>query len=387
MYFLLLAVIYLAFISLGLPDSLLGSVWPSVHTELNIPTSYMGILSVIISGLAIITSLLSEKLTKRFSTVSVTAVSILLTAIGMYGFSLSKNIYQLCFWTIPYGIGGGAIDAALNNYVAQHYSSKHINWLHCFWGVGTIISPYIMGYAIKNYHWSLGYKMVALLQIIIFFIFLLSFPLWQKDNITAEETANKPQKIRVLIKIDGVKANLIAFCCYCCGEATCMYWSSSYLEALNGLTKDEAANFGSLFFIGITCGRLISGFLSEWLDDKQLLKIGNLIAIAASLMIIIPNKYLSVIGFVLLGLGCGPIYPCILHATIVDFDEKYSHGIIGFQMAFAYIGSTTAPALFAQLVKFLPIRIMPLYLLLFFVVLLLSYQISSKQIKKGAVKK
>ena len=382
MYLLLLAVIYLAFISLGLPDSLLGSAWPSIHTELDIPLSYMGIISMIISGLAIITSLLSEKVTKRFSTRSVTAVSILLTALGMYGFSHSENLVQLCLWTIPYGVGGGAIDAALNNYVAQHYSSKHINWLHCFWGVGTIISPYLMGYAVKNYHWTVGYRMVAVLQIVIFVIFLLSFPLWKVNKDSQTQENKNADKISQLIKIDGVKAILVGFFCYCSAEATCMLWASSYLEQLNNLTKDQAASFGSLFFIGITVGRLISGFLSDKLKDNELIKIGSTIAVFGAVLIIYPNVITSVIGFIIIGLGCAPIYPCIIHSTVDNFSIEHCHGVIGLQMACAYIGSTFAPAIFSYIVKYVPVRIMPLYILVFFIVLKISYNLSQRQIKK-----
>ena len=342
----------------------------------------MGIISMIISGLAIITSLLSEKVTKRFSTRSVTAVSILLTALGMYGFSHSKNLVQLCLWTIPYGVGGGAIDAALNNYVAQHYSSKHINWLHCFWGVGTIISPYLMGYAVKNYHWTVGYRMVAVLQIVIFVIFLLSFPLWKVNKDSQTQENKNADKISQLIKIDGVKAILVGFFCYCSAEATCMLWASSYLEQLNNLTKDQAASFGSLFFIGITVGRLISGFLSDKLKDNELIKIGSTIAVVGAVLIIYPNVITSVIGFIIIGLGCAPIYPCIIHSTVDNFSIEHCHGVIGLQMAFAYIGSTFAPAIFSYIVKYVPVRIMPLYILVFFIVLKISYNLSQRQIKK-----
>ena len=384
MYLLLLAVIYLAFISLGLPDSLLGSAWPSIHTELDIPLSYMGIISMIISGLAIITSLLSEKVTKRFSTRSVTAVSILLTALGMYGFSHSKNLVQLCLWTIPYGVGGGAIDAALNNYVAQHYSSKHINWLHCFWGVGTIISPYLMGYAVKNYHWTVGYRMVAFLQIVIFVIFLLSFPLWKVNKDSQTQENKNADKISQLIKIDGVKAILVGFFCYCSAEATCMLWASSYLAECRGLSAERAATFGSLFCIGITAGRLISGFVAEKAGDKLMIRIGLAIILIGTILIALPVNYVvALVGFVVVGLGCAPVYPSIIHATPDAFGKENSQSVIGMQMAFAYVGSTFMPPLFGVIAKYTNMSILPYYVMLFALIMVALtecfYKIKKKQ--------
>ena len=382
MYLLLLAVIYLAFISLGLPDSLLGAAWPAIRTEFQVPLSYMGLISMIISGGTIISSLMSERLTQKIGPKIVTLVSVLVTAFALIGFSVSTEFYQLCLWGIPYGLGAGAIDAALNNYVALHYNTRHMSWLHCFWGVGTIISPYLMGYAVKNYHWTVRYRMVAVLQIVIFVIFLLSFPLWKVNKDSQTQENKNADKISQLIKIDGVKAILVGFFCYCSAEATCMLWASSYLEQLNNLTKDQAASFGSLFFIGITVGRLISGFLSDKLKDNELIKIGSTIAVVGAVLIIYPNVITSVIGFIIIGLGCAPIYPCIIHSTVDNFSIEHCHGVIGLQMACAYIGSTFAPAIFSYIVKYVPVRIMPLYILVFFIVLKISYNLSQRQIKK-----
>lgn len=381
MYLLLLAVIYLAFVSLGLPDSLLGAAWPTIHSEINIPISYMGILSMIISGMAIITSIEAEKLTKKFSTRVVTAFSILLTAVGMWGFSCSKSFLEMIFWTIPYGIGGGAIDAALNNYVALHYKSKHINWLHCFWGVGTIVSPYIMSYAVKQYHWSVGYKLVAIIQLFIFAIFMLSFPLWKVNESKEENEESSPLKIREVINIKGVKYILIAFFCYCAAEATNMLWASSFLEVERAASKELAAAYGSLFFIGITLGRFISGLLSEKLSDTELVKLGNILAIIACFIIIVPNQIISVIGFVLIGLGCSPIYPCIIHSTPVIFGKEKSQAIIGVQMACAYIGSTFMPPVFGLIANHISMKLMPFFVLFFLLILLFTYNKALKLIE------
>jgi len=370
MYLLLLAVIYLTFISLGLPDSLLGSAWPTIHSEFNIPLSYMGIVSMIIAGGTILSGLMSERLTRKFGTKGVTAVSVLLTAIAMTGFSFADNIYTLCLWGIPYGLGAGAIDAALNNYVALHYNSRHMSWLHCFWGVGTIISPYIMSYALTHSVWSDGYRTVSYIQFAIFLVILLTLPLWKINaKADSEKTDTKPLGIRGALKISGVPFILTGFMAYCAAESTAMLWASSFMEGVHGMTKDKAAACGSLFFIGITAGRFISGFISDKIGDMKMIKTGISIALTGIMMLVFPAKILSVIGFVIIGLGCAPIYPCIIHSTPENFGAENSQGIIGIQMASAYVGSTFMPPLFGVIASHIGLRIMPAYLALFFILL------------------
>ena len=275
MYLLLLAIIYLAFISLGLPDSLLGASWPTIHAELGIPISYMGIISMIISGGTIISSLFTANITKKFGTRAVTAASILLTSLALFGFSVSKEFYLLCIFAIPYGFGAGAIDAALNNYVASHYNSRHMSWLHCFWGVGAIISPYIMSFALTHASLGAGYRAVSYIQLAIFVAVLLSFPLWKINSKKAdEEIEEKPIKLTEVVKIPGVPSILIGFMAYCAAEATSMLWASCYFEEVFNSSKDEAAALGSLFFIGITGGRFIAGFISERLGDAKMIRLG-----------------------------------------------------------------------------------------------------------------
>lgn len=379
MYLLLLAVIYLAFISLGLPDSLLGSAWPTIRTALDVPLSYMGFVSMIISGGTIISGLMSERLTKKFGTKYVTLISVLLTAIALFGFSTVKEFYQLCLWGIPYGLGAGAIDAALNNYVALHYKSKHMSWLHCFWGVGTIVSPYVMSYALVHSSWANGYRTVSYLQFGIAAVILLTLPLW-KANKSADESENGGELLGLkgALKIKGVPYLLTGFFAYCAAEATTMLWASSYLEGVRGATKDEAAAFGSLFFIGITAGRFLSGFISDKIGDNRMIRIGTGIALLGVVMIILPLKATSLIGFIVIGLGCAPVYPCIIHSTPRNFGAENSQGIIGIQMASAYVGSTFMPPVFGLIANHVSLKLMPLYIAFFFILLLVMLSKTEK---------
>lgn len=383
MYLLLLAVIYLAFISLGLPDSLLGSAWPTVRVTFDVPLSYMGIISMIISGGTIISGLMSERLTKKFGTRAVTVTSVFLTAIALTGFSAVTEFWQMCLWGIPYGLGAGAIDAALNNYVALHYSSKHMSWLHCFWGVGTIISPYIMSYALTHTSWADGYRSVSYLQFGIGAVLLLTLPLWKVNrNKAAEEGSSELLGLKGALKIKGVPFLLTGFFAYCAAEATTMLWASSYLEGVRGASKDEAAAFGSLFFIGITAGRFLSGFISDKLGDNRMIRLGTGIALLGVVLIALPFRVTSLAGFVIIGLGCAPVYPCIIHSTPANFGAENSQGIIGIQMASAYVGSTFMPPIFGLIANHISLKLMPIYLAMFFVLLLVMISKTEKLCRK-----
>lgn len=370
MYLLLLAVIYLAFISLGHPDSLLGSAWPTIHAAFNVPISYMGFVSMIISGGTIISGLMSERLTKRLGTKTVTITSVLLTAIALFGFSTVDRFWQMCLWSIPYGLGAGAIDAALNNYVALHYNSRHMSWLHCFWGVGTIISPYIMSYALVHSAWTNGYRTVSYLQFGIAAVLLLSMPLWKVNKSAAEQENGEFLGIKGAFKIKGVPYLLTGFFAYCAAEATTMLWASSYLESARNLSKQQAAAFGSLFFIGITAGRFLSGFISDKLGDMRMIRLGIAVALAGIVCIAIPTGSTAIIGFVVIGLGCAPVYPCVIHSTPSNFGAENSQGIIGIQMASAYVGSTFMPPIFGLLANLTTLKFLPLYLAVFMFLLL-----------------
>ncbi len=372
MYLLLLAIIYLAFISLGLPDSLLGSAWPTVRVAFDVPISYMGIITMIISIGTVVSGLMSERLTKKFGTKTVTIVSVLLTAVALFGFSTTTELYQMCLWGLPYGLGAGAIDAALNNYVALHYNSRHMSWLHCFWGVGTIISPYIMSYALTHSSWANGYRTVSYLQFVIAAVLILTIPLW-KVNKAKEEAESETQVLGITgaLKIKGVPYLLFGFLSYCAAESTAMLWASSYLEGVMGAAKEEAAALGALFFIGITAGRFLAGFISDKLGDNTMIRLGIAIALTGTISIMIPIKTVAIIGFIIIGLGCAPVYPSIIHSTPANFGAENSQGIIGIQMASAYIGTTFMPPLFGLIANHISIKLMPFYLAFFLALLLI----------------
>ena len=361
---LLLAFIYLAFISLGLPDSLLGAAWPILHGQLDVPISYMGMVTMTISLSTITASLFSERLTKTFGTWKVTTVSIFLTAAALVGFSFSGRFWMLILWAIPYGLGGGAIDAALNNYVAIHYNSRHMSWLHCFWGVGTILSPYIMGHCLTNATYQTGYQSVAALQGVIGILLLCSFPLWRTspklDNAQKEE---KILGIRGVLRIKGAKLWLFGFLFYCAAESTVMHWASSYLVKARLFPEGQAASLASMFFMGMTAGRFLSGFVADRVGDKGMIRIGTAIAFSGVVCLLLPvqSNVLPVAGLILMGLGCAPVYPCIMHATPNVFGEDKTQAIIGIQMGFAYMGSMLLSPFFGVLGQFVGMWLLPVY--------------------------
>ncbi|MBQ7943807.1 MAG: MFS transporter [Lachnospiraceae bacterium] len=384
---LLLAIIYLAFISLGLPDSLLGAAWPIMHEELSVPLSYAGMLSMIISGGTIVSSILSDRLTRKFGTGLVTAVSVFLTAAAMFGFSISNSFLMLCLFGIPYGLGAGAIDAALNNYVALHYNSRHMSWLHCFWGVGTSISPYIMGYALNSgMGWHTGYGIISVIQIALTVVLFFSLPLWQKREAASAdgEASTKPLRLVDAVKIKGVIPVLLTFFSYCALESTAGLWISSYLVENRAMAAQTAATFGSLYFLGITVGRFFSGFVTDRLGDKTMIRLGAVIMLIGIAALLLPTKASlpALIGIVIVGLGAAPVYPCVIHSTPYHFGKENSQAIIGIQMATAYIGSTFMPPLFGLLAEHIAIALYPFYLL-FFLILMIVFSEKLNKVVAG----
>ena len=386
MYSLLLALIYIAFISLGLPDSLLGSGWPVIHTDLDVPISFMGIISMTISGGTIVSSLLSDKLTGKLGTRIVTVISVFLTAFALFGFSFSTQFWMLIVFAVPYGLGAGAIDAALNNYVALHYSSKHMSWLHCYWGVGTSVSPIVMSYALTNSNWNNGYRIVGFIQLAIAILLLVTLPVWKVHNQSAEK---KQQSIGLIgaLKIKGVPFLLIGFFAYCAAEATAMSWASTYFTEVKGISTEKAAQFAALFYIGITVGRFLSGFVTDKLGDKKMIIIGTCILSCGIIALMIPVSYplVSIIGFVVIGFGCAPIYPSIIHSTPNNFGAENSGAIIGIQMASAYVGSTFIPPLFGLLGNHIGFKILPVYLIVFVALLITMLELTFKVTAKKKV--
>lgn len=375
MYSILLMIIYLAFISLGLPDSLLGSAWPVMYERLDVPISYAGIVTMIIAGGTVVSSLMSDRMTRKLGAGLVTAISVAMTAVALFGFSSSNSFILLCLWAVPYGIGAGAVDAALNNYVALHYASRHMSWLHCFWGVGAAASPYIMGYSLtRGFGWNNGYYTVAIIQIVLTAILFVSLPLWKKKvDIDGKSTnTNKALRLPEIMKIRGVKLVLITFFAYCALESTTGLWASSYLVEFRGIDTETAAKFASLFYLGITLGRFISGFIADRIGDKLLIRYGLVIIFMGIILVGLPigSTIMTLLGLVIIGLGCAPVYPSVIHATPANFGVNNSQAIIGVQMASAYIGTTLMPPIFGFLADNISIGLYPLYLIIFAVLML-----------------
>ena len=380
----LLAIIYIAFISLGLPDSLLGSAWPSIYTEFGVPLSYAGIISMIIAFGTIVSSLQSDRLTRTLGTGKVTAFSVVMTALALFGFSMSHSFAMLCLWAIPYGLGAGSVDASLNNYVALHYESWHMSWLHCMWGVGATLGPYIMGFALTGGNgWNMGYRYIGILQILLTAVLFFSLPLWKSSKTTAPvstDTSKKPLSLPQICRIPGAKEVMLCFFCYCALEQTTGLWASSYLTLYKGIAPETAASFASLFFIGITIGRAISGFITMKLNNVQMIRLGQiLIAVGIFTMLLPAMQIFSLIGLILIGLGCAPIYPCIIHSTPTHFGAERSQAIIGVQMASAYIGTCLMPPIFGILANKITVALLPLYLLAVLLIMILMHELLTRK--------
>ena len=367
MFQLLLIIIYLSFISLGLPDALLGAAWPSIHQEFQVPVSYAGVISMIISVGTIISSLQSDRLTRKLGTGKVTAVSVAMTAVALFGFSISHSFVALCLWAIPYGLGAGSVDASLNNYVALYYESRHMSWLHCMWGLGASLGPYIMGYVLtRGESWNMGYRVIGILQVALTMVLVFSLPLWKKCPVAIGEAGEKEAEAVSLwnaVRIPGVKEILFCFFCYCAVEQTTGLWASSYLTLYKHIPMELAAKFASLFYIGITAGRGISGFITMKLNDVQMIRLGQGIIAAGILIMVLPlGEMASLAGFIIIGLGCAPIYPCVIHSTPEHFGPERSQAIIGIQMACAYVGSCIMPPIFGLVAAHISLALLPVYL-------------------------
>ncbi len=376
MIHILLVIIYLAFISLGLPDSLLGSAWPVMHMEFSVPISYAGAVSMMIAAGTIISSLLSDRLTRKLGTGRVTAISVGMTAAALFGFSISGTYWMTLLWAIPYGLGAGSVDAALNNYVALHYASRHMSWLHCFWGVGASVGPVIMGAAITGGRgWNGGYRIISILQIILTAILVFSLPLWKGRGEEKKENEAAPLSLRQIIGIPGAKSVMVCFFCYCALEQTTGLWASTFLVLRWNVSAEQAATLAGLFFIGITTGRAISGFATFKFNDSQMVRIGQGIMLAGIIIMLLPiSKTLAMIGIVAIGVGCAPVYPSLIHSTPDHFGADKSQSIIGLQMASAYLGTCLMPPLFGVLANALSIGLMPFYLLALLALMIVTHE-------------
>jgi fucose permease len=370
---LLLALIYLCFISLGLPDSLLGSSWPVLHAEISVPVSYAGFISVTITVGTILSSFFSNKLLHKFGAGLVTAISITTTALCLFGFSISTQFWMLILWAIPFGLGAGGVDAILNNYVALHFKAQHMSWLHCMWGVGAAAGPYMMGILLSGgQHWSRGYLFIGIAQIILSAALFLSLPLWKKAE---QNDRSEPLSLKQVMLIPGARQVMITFFCYCALEQTAALWSASYFHLHGGFTADEAASLGSLFFLGITLGRAISGFITIKLNDASMIRLGFIITAVGIVLLCIPcGHFGAVAGILLVGLGCAPIYPCMMHATPEHFGSANSQALMGIQTASAYIGTAFMPPLFGLITNHISISLMGIYLLTMLVFMIFSHR-------------
>lgn len=385
MVHLLLAIIYLAFISLGLPDALLGAAWPSMYPQFDVPVSYAGIISMIIALGTVVSSLQSDRLTQKLGTGKVTALSVLMTAMALFGFATSHSFGMLCLWAIPYGLGAGSVDASLNNYVALHYESRHMSWLHCMWGVGASAGPYIMGYALTaGWGWNSGYHIIAVLQIVLTAILLCSLPLWKQRPAEVLQDGKvqnvKALSIREVLQLAGAREILVCFFCYSALEQTTGLWASSYLTLHKGVSADTAATFASMFYLGITVGRALSGFFTMKLNDVQMIRLGEVIIGIGVLVMLLPfGQSLSLAGLILIGLGCAPVYPCVIHSTPAHFGADKSQAIIGIQMACAYVGTCLMPPVFGLIANHITVALLPVYLLIILVLMVIMHELLCKK--------
>jgi len=385
---MLLIILYIAFIILGLPGALLGSAWPTIQNDLGMPVFYAGIISMLINGGMIFSSLMADRLTRWMRPVLVVSMGVLLMAVGVFGFSVSAYFWLMCLWGFTLGFGSGAVDAVINNYLATHYTSKQMNWLHCFWGLGAMIGPYIMGfYLVRGLSWGYGFGTVGAIQIVFLMVLIGTQSLWRRNEPVHNEgdapIDTPPKKFSQLMKIPGVKLALFAFFAYCAVETTAGLWASTYLVYNRGVSMESAALFGSLFFIGMTAGRFGSGFISNHMGESRMIKLGSvivLVGIAAVWLSMLPT-WVSLAGLVIIGLGCAPIFPAFIQATPAKFGAENSQALIGIQMAAAYTGSTLIPPLFGMLVDFISISIFPAFLFLFFLFALICNTFQEKIIK------
>lgn len=386
MFSILLFMIYLAFISLGLPDALLGSAWPIMYQEFAVPVSYSGTVFMIISGGTILSSLKSETLNRRFGTGKITAFSVLLTAVALLGFSLSRSFFMLCLFAVPYGLGAGSVDAALNHYVALHYSSRHMSWLHCMWGLGASLGPYIMGFVLqRGEHWSRGYFVISLIQIFLTIALFCSLPLWRKHsedeasapapNPTASHISKKPLSLKEIFRIPGAKESMASFYGYCALEQTVGLWAGSFMVLSLGMEEKLAASFVALFYFGITFGRFLSGFFAmKWRDEQMVLGGSAIVFLGICLLFTPWSKAMVLPALILIGLECAPVYPSVIHSTPHNFGAEHSSALIGVQMAAAYVGTLLMPPLFGIFGRAFGMGLFPYYSLLLLLFMIYMYR-------------
>ena len=379
---LLLPIIYLAFISLGLPDALLGAAWPSMYPQLGAGVSWAGGVSMIISAGTIVSSLASDRLNSKLGTGKVTALSVATTAVALFGFSTCTQFWQLCLWAIPYGLGAGSVDAALNNYVSLHYESRHMSWLHCMWGIGAAGGPVIMGWALTSSIWQSGYRIISVLQVVLTAVLVFSLPLWKTpaDEGAGETFTPEHRTLPQLMQVPGVPEVMGCFALYCGLESVTGMWAASYCTLARGLDATTAASWASLFYLGITAGRFVSGFLTMKFNDQQMIRLGQVLIAVGIVLIFLPAGNACLLaGLVTVGLGCAPIYPSIIHETPANFGKNLSMAMTGIQMAAAYTGSTLLSPLFGVLAQNITMNLYPWALLVMLVCMFILAELLHKK--------
>ena len=381
----LLVIIYLSFISLGLPDSLLGSAWPTMVAQLGAPVWGAGLIQMMTSLCTIISSLNCTRLIRRFGTGKLTALSGMLTAAALLGMSFAPHYVFFVLLSVPLGLGAGAVDAAINNYVALHCEPKHMNWLHCFWGLGTVISPMVMSAVLTaGFSWTVGYQGVSAMQFALGAVLLCTLGLWGGEKAKQEEAAAKVLSVREVLALPGAKAGMLGFTCYCAVESTFMLWSATYLVMARGFDPTLAASMGSLFYIGMTAGRGVSGFIAMKLTPKQMVRLGQTLMGAGCVMLLIGENAVALPGLLLMGLGCAPVYPNIVQDTPRNYGAENSQAVIGVQMAFAYIGSLCMPTVFGWIAEALGYGIMPAFTLAITLAMIALYNRQQKIVDSRA---
>ena len=405
MFSILLLMIYLAFVSLGLPDALLGSAWPIMYQEFAVPVSYSGTVFMIICGGTILSSLNSEKLNRRFGTGKITAISVLLTAIALFGFSISHSFLMLCLFAIPYGLGAGSVDAALNHYVALHYSSRHMSWLHCMWGLGASVGPYIMGFVLQRGEpRSRGYLIVSLIQFALAIALFCSLSLWKKkpeelkenssnapgalegkaNSDGAEAPKQRALSLKEVFAIPGAKECMASFYSYCALEQTVGLWAGSFMVLALGVEEKLAASYVALFYFGITFGRFLSGFFTMKWKDEQMVLGGSAIVFFGIFLLFTPWSNAMVLpALILIGLGCAPVYPSVIHSTPYNFGVEHSSALIGAQMASAYVGTLIMPPLFGLLGRSFSMKLFPYYSMFLLLLMIFAYRRMLQETKKA----
>lgn len=388
MALLLLAIIYVAFISLGLPDAMLGAGWPVMQPDLAVPYSYAGMVSVIVSGGTILSSVFSSRMLKRFGIGKVTAASVGLTALGLFGYSFSPSFWWLLPAAVPLGIGAGAVDSGLNAYVAENYESRHMSWLHSFWGVGALSGPLILSALFaRGTAWRRGYLYIAIIQVALVIVLALAVPLWGKArrrSAAAAVAREAPhQALFFPLRIEGAKLALLAFFCYCGVESSMGLWGGSFLFKVKGIEATAAATWVGLFYASITLGRFLTGFITYRISNKDLIRSGGLVVLAGAALMLLPLPLpVTLTGFLMVGFGCAPLFPCMLHETPARFGEEHSQAIMGFQMAVAYLGATFLPPAFGFIASATSLGLLPIFVLGYICCLILASEALRRKLSR-----